>query len=355
MVSFGATSPCISLALSCLAACGGVVGDAGADAGVRDATPASPDGASESRGSDAAAESGGPDAAAESGGPDAAAESGGPDAAAESGGSDAAAESGGPDAAPDAGSDGGPWTPLAIQSKLTFWFDPTSLIVVGGQVPKWTDLSSNGNNAVQATQAYEPIYTASGIAGLPSATFTGPVTFLRVTDTATMQWGTDDFLVLAVVRGNVGSAGNAMIYQKTLTPYPWDGVNLFINANEGAATNLAGVQVSHPVYALSTPPPSTFVDGSVHLLGAYRAGATLEIRVDGTVSGTMTSAQVATGDVSAIGIDAIIGQNGGGTPPTPEFQQFHGDIAEELAIVGPAASTYLANLEQYLMARYSIP
>jgi hypothetical protein len=267
------------------------------------------------------------------------------------GGSDARADA--TKGAPDSGGDGG-WTPLAIQSKLTFWFDPTSLVVVSGQVPKWTDLSSNGNDALQGTTAYQPTYTASGIGGLPSATFAASITFLQITDTATMQWGTNDFLVLAVIRGNAASASNSMIYQKTSSPSPYDGLNLFINANEGTATNLAAVQVSHPVFALSSPPPSTFVDGSVHLLGARRAGATLEVRVDGAVSGTSTSTQVAVGDVSAAGMNAILGQNGYGTP-TAEFQQFHGDVAEVLAIVGPSASTYLPNLEQYLMARYAIP
>ena len=150
----------------------------------------------------------------------------------------------------------------------------------------------------------------------------------------------------------------AMIYQKAASPYPFDGAALYINPRygnspSGTLTHLAAAEVSHDVYIISTPPPSTFDDGSVHLLGVRRSGAALEVRVDGAVSGATTTAQVAVTDVSAVGVNAIIGQNG--YTPAAEYQQFHGDIAEMLAISGPSASTYLPNLEQYLKARYSMP
>jgi hypothetical protein len=220
-------------------------------------------------------------------------------------------------------------------------------------VSQWTDLSSNGNNAFQGVTAYEPTYTASAVGGLPSATFTGPTTFLQMMDSATLQWGTSDFVVLAVIRGSPVSQVNGMIYQKSATPSPFDGVNLYIDADEGTPTHLAGAEVSHSVYVLSAPPPSTFADGSVHLLGVLRSGTALELRVDGAVSGATTSPQVAMTDVSAVGKIAAIGQNGYNTQA--EFQQFHGDVAEILAIYGPSAAMYLPNLELYLKMRYAIP
>ena len=96
-----------------------------------------------------------------------------PDATA--GGHDAGADADSltPDGAPDAPP---PWTPDAIRSSLAFWFDPTSLVSVGGLVTRWADRSGNGNDALQATAAYEPAYNPAGIGGLPSATFTGPIT-----------------------------------------------------------------------------------------------------------------------------------------------------------------------------------
>src|SRR5207253_96550 len=124
-----------------------------------------------------------------------------------------------------------PFTPASIRSQLAFWFDPTSLVPLNGLVTKWRDLSGNGNDAVQAVTSYEPAYTTSGIDGLPSATFTGPITFLSIADVSSMQWGTSDFAILAVVRANADTtSGEAMVYQKT-GAFPFDGASLYLNAD----------------------------------------------------------------------------------------------------------------------------
>jgi hypothetical protein len=246
-----------------------------------------------------------------------------------------------------------PWTPQAITAKLAFWFDPTSLVPLTGQVPKWTDLSGNGNDATQTTQAWEPVYTASGIGGLPSATFAGPIVFLSIADSAGVQWGTSDFALFAVARGNANTtADDAMLYQKT-GPSPFDGPALYINSNKPSTSTLAAAQVSGAIYSVSTAPPATFIDGTPHLLGIRRNGVSLEIRVDGQLSNSLVNAQVGAVDVSSIGYAGIIGQNGYGTPRA-EFQQFHGDIAEMVAVRGSLTPGELANLEAYLMTRYKL-
>jgi hypothetical protein len=245
-----------------------------------------------------------------------------------------------------------PWTPAAIQSKLSFWFDPTSLVQVAGSVVKWTDLSGNGNDAIQPEAAFEPTYTPAGIHGLPSATFPGTAAFLRIVDAASMQWRRSDLVILVVFRGTAQSGQDAMLYQKT-GPSPYDGVNLYINANKPVLTSLAAAQVSGQVYVVSSPPPATFVDGSTHLLGIRRSGATLEVRVDGALSSSITQAAVATTDVSATGSDAIIGQNG--SSPLALIQQFAGDIAEMVGAGGPLTPDEVARLESYLKTRYAIP
>ncbi len=247
-----------------------------------------------------------------------------------------------------------PFTPEDIKAKLTFWFDPTSLMQVGGQVTGWTDLTGNGNSATQTNATYRPTYTAAGIHGLPSATFAAPNTFLRIPDGPQMQWGTSDLLVEIVVRGNTQSAAEAMLYQKT-GPSPYDGASLYLNADKPTATTLAGAQVSGQIYVVSAAPPATFDDGSVHVLGLRRSGVALEVRVDGVVSNSIVNASVGTVDVSSVGADAIIGQNGYGAPSTNEFQQFHGDIAEMIGVKGLLTQTELANVEQYLKTRYGIP
>jgi hypothetical protein len=248
-----------------------------------------------------------------------------------------------------------PFTPVNIQSKLAFWFDPSSLVPLNGLVTKWSDRSGNGNDAVQAITSYEPVYTPSGIGGLASATFTGPITFLAIADVPSMQWGTSDFFILAVVRANANTAGAAMIYQKT-GPSPFDGASLYLNANKPVATTLCAAQVSGAAgqYVVSLPPPSTYVNSTVHVLGALRTGNTLEIRVDGQVSNTLTNSLIGTTNVSSAGLAAIIGQNGYGTP-SAEFQQVHGDIAEMIGVRGSLDPATVANLEQYLKGRYGVP
>jgi hypothetical protein len=250
-----------------------------------------------------------------------------------------------------------PFTPANIQSQLAFWFDPGSLVPLNGLVTKWSDRSGNGNDAVQAVTSYEPAYTQSGIGGLPSATFTGPVTFLAIADVPSMQWGTSDFFIVAVVRATADTrSGEAMVYQKT-GPAPYDGASLYLNADKpGGFTTLCAAQVSGGAgqYVVSLPPPATYVDSSVHVLGARRSGNTLEIRVDGQVSNAVTNAAIGTTNVSSPNFDAIIGQNGYGTP-SAEFQQVHGDVAEMIGVRGSLDPATASNLEHYLMARYGVP
>jgi hypothetical protein len=243
------------------------------------------------------------------------------------------------------------WTPNAILSELAFWFDPTSLRQSNGLVVQWVDLTGNLNDASQPTAAYQPTYTASGIGGLPSATFDGPIVFLQVADSPPLQWGTSDLLILAVVRGRSQSGTNAMIYQKVGVS-PFDGAALYLNADNPSQTTLAAAQLSGDVFAVSAPPPSTFDDGSVHLLGTRRTGVTLEIRVDGVVSNSIDNETVGTVNVSAPGYGAMIGQNG--YRPSNGFQQFYGDIAEMIGVGQSLTQTDIDKLEQYLMARYGI-
>jgi hypothetical protein len=245
-----------------------------------------------------------------------------------------------------------PWTPSTLGAQLAFWFDPTSLVAVAGSVAKWSDLSRNGNDALQPTVGYEPTYTVSGIGGLPSATFGGPITYLTIADNPTLDWATSDFAIFVVVRATSQTASSAMLYQKVLPVSPYDGATLYLNANKPTTSNLAAAQISGAVYALSTAPPATYVDFTVHLLGMRRAGATLEMRVDGAASGTLTSAAVATTSVSNTAY-VTIGQNG--YPPQSEFQQLHGDIAEMVGVRETLSAADLQSLEHYLKTRYGIP
>jgi hypothetical protein len=256
----------------------------------------------------------------------------------------------GADAGAVDGADAPSWTPSTLGSKLAFWFDPMSIVAVGGNVAKWSDLSGNGNDAIQATSSYEPTYTMAGIGGLPSVTFNSQLAFLEILDSATMQWGTSDFALFAVIRATANNtAPEGMLFQK-VGPSPYSGPALFLNSDKPVTSTLAAAQVSAQLYALSASPPTTFDDSSVHLLGGVRSGATLEIRVDGALSNSSMSAAIAVLDVSAPGSDALIGNNG-----PAGFRQYNGDIGEFIGVNGTLSPSDLASIEGYLKGRYSIP
>lgn len=67
-----------------------------------------------------------------------------------------------------------PWTPAQIQKSV--WLDAadTSTITLNGAtVSQWSDKSGNGRNAVQATAASQPTYTANSLNGKTSLYFDG--------------------------------------------------------------------------------------------------------------------------------------------------------------------------------------
>lgn len=246
----------------------------------------------------------------------------------------------------------GPWTPVALGSKVAMWLAPSSLQETDGGVTKWADLSGNGNDAVQNNATYQPTFTMAGLNGLPAATFNGPATFLSIADTTANRWGTGDFAMYAVIKGAATTTANfAMLYQKTAGS-AYDGINLYVNSAKPAVSTLAAIQISGAVYLDNKAPPATFIDGTPHILGGRRYGQTLEIRVDGASSNIMTNdAGLLNVDVSAMGSPAAIGQNGNGGA---EFQQYHGDISELIAVVGTITDGDVANLEAYFKTKYGL-
>jgi hypothetical protein len=270
------------------------------------------------------------------------------------GGSDGAAHDSG--AATDASidvatADSGGWTPSSLGSKLAFWLDPTSIVNAAGSVATWRDLSSHGNDATQGTAAYQPAYSASGIAGLPSVTFGTVISVLLIADSSSMQWGTSDFAIFAVFRAAPQNlAPEAMLYQKPQGTAPYTGAALYLNSDKPSTSTLATAQLQEDVYVDNSPPPSTFDDSSVHLLAAIRTGTTLAIRVDGALS---ASTAVSALDISAPGNQAAIGGQVGSA--IAGDKQFTGDIAEVLGVDATLSSTDLGNVEGYLKARYGIP
>jgi FtsP/CotA-like multicopper oxidase with cupredoxin domain len=69
-----------------------------------------------------------------------------------------------------------PFTPKTSIPNLQAWYDASAaanLTQSSGKVSAWTDLSGNGNTLAQSTASLQPAYTATGINGLGSLTFSG--------------------------------------------------------------------------------------------------------------------------------------------------------------------------------------
>jgi hypothetical protein len=254
------------------------------------------------------------------------------------------------DASVDAGA-AGPSFPPALLSRLAFWFDPTSLVATNDRVLEWTDLSGQENHAVQSDVTLAPAYVPSGIGGLPSLDFDATPEFLRLADADGIRWGTEDFVVLVVARASAESGINAMLYQKT-GDSPFDGPALFLNCNKPVDSTRAAAQISGETYVVSEGEPSTFVDNTPHVLTARRAGTRLELRVDSAALMILDAPEVSGINVDASGKDGIIGANGYNT--LPDFQQVRGQLAELIAVRGQTSDEEVAELEAYLLARYSL-
>jgi hypothetical protein len=244
------------------------------------------------------------------------------------------------------------FTPAAFGTRLVVWLD-AARGVTGSPVTRWADQSGAGNHAAQTVAGSQPALTAAGINGLPSLTFNGQATFLRIADSATTRWGTGAFTVMVVARGAPNTNTNAMLYQKSEAASPYNGLNLYLNsARASVSTTRVGIQVNADLYTFTG---DDFGDDQPHLFGgrlitAGTSNGLLDIRVDGVRNGALGVPYPV--NVDAPGRDTIIGHNGYST--TPGLQAFAGDIAEIVAVHGTVSDAELASLEAYLMDKYGL-
>jgi hypothetical protein len=252
----------------------------------------------------------------------------------------------GADAAPDGMQQ--PFMPSQL-SGLVLWLDANQSVVTSqGKVTTWMDRSGRNNTAGQSVAALQPSLVTGVVNGLPVVRFAN--TALQVTDSATLQWGTDDFALL-VVGGyknvTTNGLGYGMFVAKQETPYPYAGPALWGNYTAPSLNTVIGMQAdsSGSQYAISTNAKN---DGVIRLYTGRRVGTSLEVRVNGTVQGTATATSV---NVSAPGRPLFIG----GVPGTPVNQALDGDVAEIVAVHGALSNAELTELEAYLKAKYGLP
>ncbi|HEX4406371.1 MAG TPA: hypothetical protein VH560_16145 [Polyangia bacterium] len=218
---------------------------------------------------------------------------------------------------------------VASLEGLSLWLD-ASRGVSDPTVETWHDQSPNADAAVAVAGSLTPDYLRNELNGYPAVQLQGTAT-MTVTGPhagAAAAFGTAEFLVEIVTR--------------------WDRDSTFLQTDHAFVVS-GDTEASMTV---GTTPLRTaganLGDGTFHVVGARRSGVgastRLDLRVDGAVAATVTSADDA--------------RDLGGAADTPVATLGPGNDAElvELVVVkGPISSANLSGLEGYLRAKYALP
>ncbi len=233
------------------------------------------------------------------------------------------------------------WTVTSI-SNLAFWFyGGAGVTQSGGNVSAWTDQSSHHLQAIQYTLANDPTVSAGA---LPSIGFDDrSMTYLRIPDTNALQWPAD-FTIELVLPYNADPSARGAIYNKTTAAAPHTGLSIFINDPPDGAGKIS----AHLNDTTTVTTATGGFNGLTTLVGVRRTGTTLEIRINGALSSSVTVPSV---DITAGGILTWIGADGWSAGYADGY---YGNISEMVAVNGTISSTDLANLESYLRSKYGL-
>jgi hypothetical protein len=247
------------------------------------------------------------------------------------------------EASADAPFDAASWAPSRLPG-LVCWLDAAKGVTGTTSVSAWADQSGDGNNAANGGTG-QPSLVPSAVNGHPTVRFTGSAAgtngqSLTIADAPSLQWGTGDFLVAAVVRESNSSGGNGVLWNKQALANPYAGPALWV----GFGTSF-GAEVNYANYFEGAAVTN---DGNPHIALMQLVTGTLYLRIDGAQSGTPLTPAPAV-DVSAAGKAVTLGAN------VSEAQALDGDIAEIVAVKGTTSPTDRSMLEAYLKAKYNTP
>lgn len=258
--------------------------------------------------------------------------------------------------ASDAGGDGGPFDPGKVPG-LVLWLDGSYGVTQDAMhVVGWSDRSGNNNNAAQTMSALQPAYVLQAVNGLPCARFdytTQEGQVLVVQDAPTLQFGTGDFLIEIVARydnqptalPSMSRAFGAFYVKADFTKYL--GIFFFGNSTSGETEIQAQMSAT---WFVSTP-TGGYNDGKARAYGLRRAGASMEIRVNGAAAAAINGS----GDLSAKGFPLDIGAAGSQMGyKEASVARLDGDICEVIAVKGTVSSADLGGIESYLMTKYKL-
>lgn len=246
---------------------------------------------------------------------------------------------------------GGGWNPTKL-SGLVLWLEGSQLVAGDGGALHWVDQSGHGNDA----------YVASGTAAPDHNTMPTPggcLVFhedsaLEIADSPSLQWGTGDFLVLAVALNNFNSPGPAdtgttFTYQDgSYLRYRYGEVFSKIASGFGPGPVIVYNDWRDRSWAIVGAVDTqdvirTTYDSNQHVLALRRKGGVLDLRIDGAQIGSAPDAGAV--DVSNVGATANVGGR-------PHLTHFVGFICEVVAVKGTVTDADLGTLEAYAKTKY---
>jgi len=241
------------------------------------------------------------------------------------------------------------WGPASL-SGTVLWLDAARGVErTGDRVTRWLDQSSRRNHASPDGERSSPTFVDVALNGRPALLFDGKSQYLRVPDSASLQFGAGDF-VMAVALSHTTPTDTAWGYgcvvSKQEITYPFVGPSLWGNS-ERRRGQLMGQLVYHEQHVLTGA--QNLNHGAPLVVLLHRRtdaeGTNLVLRVNRVVSQSTLRPGI---DLSALGAPLHIG----GTPDPR--QSLLGSIAEIVAIKGAVATADAQALETYLIDKYGI-
>lgn len=281
----------------------------------------------------------------------------------------ASQDSGGIDAEVIADDDGGGQS-LCVQLDITkapgvvMWLDADRGAVSDGQghLMRWDDRSKSQLSALPTgSDTTWPLLIANADGRHAAVRFGvvpggSAVRRLKIADGPNVQFGSDDFAVIAVVRYRNSTAAGineiGAIYEKQGNGSGFPGPALFANDNwsqyVGGGPNQSSFvfQVAALSDHVARSPASGFNDDRVHVVAARRRGRSLSVDVDDKPHATGLAATIV--NVSSPGVDLSIGAH-----QTENKQALEGDIFQ-LIVVRQNAAHDISPLVQCLIAEYGL-
>jgi len=245
-------------------------------------------------------------------------------------------------------------TTLDSQDMLALWLEaaPQNYTTINGIVHTWLDRSKNHNDAASAGTTY-PAIVNGAINGHGALSFPDNATWLTIPDAASLQFGTDDYLVVAVANP---ATGGAYFFSKAL----------YNNCGSSGCHYNVGLELFAMSSTLADGGTSLFpatnldqtdkeywgdpaFDGSFHVVASRRQGSNLFVYFDAQ---TPRSQGVNTVDVSLAQTAVTLGFVSQGT--------FHPPVSMEMSELiavhkGPTLDDATVNgVLSYLRAKYNL-